>query len=373
MRWSWKIGKLFGIDVYVHGTFMLLLAAALALPLLSGGDTAAALFSVLFVALAFGCIVLHELGHALMARRFGVRTRDITLYPIGGLARLERIPRDPHQELWIALAGPAVNVLIAALLALFFGARPLDWSQDSTFATLPGRLLWANAVLAAFNMVPAFPMDGGRVLRAFLAERMPYAVATRIAANVGQGLAFVFGFIGLVSNPMLLFVAFFVYVAAGEEAASVRAEVAFEGSPVRAAMMTTFAELTPQDSLNRAVELLLAGDQHDFPVVDGERVTGVLPRQALVAGLAALGPDARVAEVMQPAAAPVTSQSLLSEAFRRMSDEELTMLPVVDERRLVGLLTSENLGEFLLIQTVLHPLSPQPRPKKGGEAIASGT
>jgi Zn-dependent protease/CBS domain-containing protein len=363
-----------GIDVYLHGTFLLLLAAALVLPLLSGGGADAALSSVIFVTLAFGCIVLHELGHALMARRFGVRTRDITLYPIGGLARLERIPRDPHQELWIALAGPAVNVLIVALLALLFGVPAPDWGQDAlSIASLAGRLLWANAALAVFNMVPAFPMDGGRVLRAFLAERMPYALATRIAAQVGQGLAFVFGFIGLVSNPMLLFVAFFVYVAAGEEAASVQAEVAFEGSPVRAAMMTAFSALAPHDPLSRAVEQLLAGAQYDFPVLDGQRVEGVLTRQALFAALAAEGSDALVEAVMQPAAAAVTSDTALSEAFRRMNDEELTTLPVVDDGRLVGLLTADNLGEFLMIQNALHPLTPRPPLKKRCEAIAPGT
>jgi CBS domain-containing protein len=308
-----------------------------------------------------------------MARRFGVRTRDITLYPIGGLARLERIPRDPHQELWIAVAGPAVNVAIVALLALFFGAPTADWGQDNlTLAGLPGRLLWANAALAAFNMVPAFPMDGGRVLRAFLAERMPYAAATRIAAGVGQGLAFVFGFIGLVSNPMLLFVAFFVYVAAGEEASSVQAEVAFEGSPVRAAMMTGFTALAPADTLNRAVELLLAGAQHDFPVLVGEQVVGVLPRQTLVAALAAQGPETPVQSVMLPAAAPVAAQSPLSEAFRRMNDEEVNLLPVVEDDHLVGLLTAENLGEFLMIQNALHSLAPRPRPGKPGEVVAPG-
>mgnify|MGYP001183482542 CR=1 FL=1 len=356
MRWSWKIARLCGIDVYIHGTFLLIVAAALALPLLGGGGPHAALASVVFILLAFGCVVLHELGHALMARRFGVRTRDITLYPIGGLARLERIPRNPHEELWIAIAGPAVNVALVGLIALVFGVHRLQWDQSAvTLASLPARLFWVNAALAGFNMLPAFPMDGGRVLRAFLAERLPYAQATQVAAAVGQAMAFAFGFIGLLINPMLLFVAFFVYVAAGEEAATVQTELAFEGSPVKAAMMTHYTALAPDDPLSHAVEELLAGAQHDFPVMRGEELAGVLTRQALIASLAAQGPAVSVSEVMQPAPTPVSAGTPLMDAFRRMNEEELTTLPVVDADRLVGLLTSENIGEFLMIQTALQP------------------
>lgn len=355
MRWSWRLGTFFGINVYIHGTVVLLLAALFVLPLTAGGDPGAALRSVVFLALAFACVVLHEFGHALTARRYGVQTRDITLYPIGGIARLEKIPRDPHQEFWIALAGPAVNVVIAlALLAIMGGRVPMAWGLEGHFhAPLAARLMWTNAALAAFNLIPAFPMDGGRVLRAYLAEHMDYAQATRIAAAVGQGMAFLFGFIGLVYNPMLLFVAFFVYVGASEEAAAVQTDLAFEGVSVRDAMITDFTVLAPDDPLAHAVQLLLTGSQQDFPVVTEGRVVGVLRRAALMAALAKGGLDTPVADAMEPTPVAVTPGECLRTALQRMDDESQTTLPVLERERLIGLVTLENLAEYLMVRTAL--------------------
>ncbi|MCU0873553.1 MAG: site-2 protease family protein [Pirellulaceae bacterium] len=217
-----KLGDIAGIGVYIHWSFWLLPAWIL---LSAGGGFAGALTSIVFVFAVFGCVVLHELGHALMARQFHIGTRDITLYPIGGVASLERMPRRPAHELAIALAGPAVNVLIAAVLfaVLVVGdlgtqGLLLDFAGGSFLANL----VFVNVALVVFNMLPAFPMDGGRVLRAFMAMRLPYLRATEIAVRVGQAVAVVLGLVGLFSGGTLLFVAFFVFLAAQAELAMAR-------------------------------------------------------------------------------------------------------------------------------------------------------
>ena len=211
---KWKLGNAAGIGVYVHWSFWLLPAWIL---LSSGGGLSGALSTVLFVFAIFGCVVLHELGHALMARHFHIGTRDITLYPIGGVASLERIPRRPSQELAIALAGPAVNVVIAA--ALFVLLLVVGVGTQGLVFTFAGgsflvNLLLVNVALVVFNMLPAFPMDGGRVLRALLAMRLPYLRATEIAVRVGQGVAIVLGLVGLFTGGTIVFVALFVFLAA---------------------------------------------------------------------------------------------------------------------------------------------------------------
>ncbi len=219
MGWSFPIGSVGGTLIRVHVTFFLLLAWVAGSAWIAGGAQAA-LDSVLFILLLFACVVLHELGHVLAARRYGVQTPDITLLPIGGVARLERIPEKPSQEFVIAIAGPAVNVVIAAILLVILGgilpAGSLE--LDNPGVNLLARLAGANIFLVVFNLIPAFPMDGGRILRAALAHWLGYTQGTRIAATVGQVLAFGFGFLGLFGNPLLLFIALFVYLGATAEA-----------------------------------------------------------------------------------------------------------------------------------------------------------
>lgn len=243
MKWSLKLGKLLGIDVYVHFTFLLLLAFLGFVSWRATQNVEAALRGVAFTVALFGCVVLHELGHALMARRYGIPTRDITLLPIGGIARLERMPERPIQELWVALAGPAVNVVIAALLLIWLAATggfaPVE-ELGLTGGSFWPRLMWLNLFLVAFNLLPAFPMDGGRVLRALLAMRLGRRRATAIAANVGQGMAILFGIVGFFHNPFLIFIAIFVYLGAQAEAGMVEMQSALAGLRVRDAMMTRF-------------------------------------------------------------------------------------------------------------------------------------
>ena len=215
MKWQWKLGTFAGIDVFVHATFLLIVGWYGWTYWLETRTLIGALEGVAFILLLFLAVTLHEYGHALTARKYNIRTRDITLYPIGGVARLERMPEKPIQELWVALAGPAVNVVIAAALFVYLtltNALVPMGQLTLTTGSFIERLMLVNVSLVLFNLIPAFPMDGGRVLRALLALNMDYVRATQIAATVGQGLAFLFGLAGLFGNPMLFFIAFFVWM-----------------------------------------------------------------------------------------------------------------------------------------------------------------
>ena len=356
MKWSWKIGEFAGIGVYMHATFLLLLAWVAFVHWQDGQNLGAVVSGLGFVLALFACVVAHEYGHALTARRYGIKTREITLLPIGGVARLERMPDQPRQELWVALAGPAVNVVIAgalfAWLLISGGLVPIGQLAVERGSFLE-RLMMVNLFLAAFNMLPAFPMDGGRVLRAVLASRMEYTRATHMAANVGQGMAFLFGFAGLFGNPMLLFIALFVWIGAAQESSAVQMKSALGGIPVARAMLTDFRALQPGDTLARAAELILAGSQHDFPVVEGGRVAGILTRADLIGALSAQNTQRAVAEVMQREFQVADSSDMLEGAMERLQACACHTLPVVHDGRLVGLVTMDNIGEFVLIHAAL--------------------
>jgi Zn-dependent protease len=357
MKWSWKIGQFAGIGVYMHATFLLLIGWVAVSHWVQARSLEAVLAGVGFILALFACVVAHEYGHALTARYYGIRTKDITLLPIGGVARLERMPDDPRQELWVALAGPAVNVVIAAALFTWLVATG-TFSPLAELGVAQGsfleRLMVVNAGLVLFNLLPAFPMDGGRVLRALLATRMEYTRATQLAANTGQGMALLFGFFGLVGNPFLLFIAFFVWIGAAQEASLVQMKSALGGIPVGRAMLTDFRSLAPSDSLGRAVELILAGSQQDFPVIDAGRVVGVLTRGDLLTSLPQRGQGVAVLEVMQREFQVVDSSDMLESAMQRLQECACHTLPVQHGGRLVGLLTMDNVGEFVAIQAALR-------------------
>ncbi|MHC1768390.1 MAG: site-2 protease family protein [Verrucomicrobiia bacterium] len=357
MKWSWKIGRIFGIGVYMHVTFLILLGWVAASHYFVRNRWEDALYGLAFILLLFGIVVLHELGHALAARRFGIRTRDITLLPIGGVARLERMPEDPKQELLVALAGPAVNVALAAVLFVVLlagGGVQAPGAMQFVGGDLLSKLLWVNVALAVFNMLPAFPMDGGRVLRALLAIRMDYVRATHIAANIGQGMAFLFGFLGLFSNPFLVFIALFVWMGASQEAGMVEMKSALSGVPVERVMITKFRTLHPGDALATAVEQILAGAQQDFPVLENDEVVGILTRKDLLTGLAKGGQTAEVRDYMERDIQVASPSELAERVLARVQECKCHTLPVVNNGELVGIFTMENLGEFMMIQTALH-------------------
>ncbi len=357
MKWSWRIGRVAGIDVYMHATFLILLAWVGLSHYMERHNVADMMGGLMFIAMLFGIVVLHELGHALTARRFGIRTRDITLLPIGGVARLERMPDKPKEELLVALAGPAVNVALAIMLAaVLVPAAALAAMNEVQLVGghFLSKLLWVNVGLAVFNLIPAFPMDGGRVLRALLALRMDYVRATHIAAHIGQGLALVFGFLGLFTNPFLLFIALFVWMGAGAEAGMVQMKSALGTIPIRRVMITDYRTLSPNDTLASAVDHVLGGFQQDFPVVDDGRVIGVLTRADLLTALAQRGQSAPVGEVMQRQFQTADPSDMAENVFARLQECKCHSLPVVQEGQLVGIVTAENVGEFLMIQAALR-------------------
>lgn len=346
MKWSFSIGRVVGTDVRIHVTFLLLLGFI---------GFSWGVMGMLFVSTLFFCVLLHEFGHIFAARHYGIRTPDVTLLPIGGLARLERMPKKPSQELAVALAGPAVNFVIAALLfVLVGGVSVLSLAPDLKSArAFFQAVMVANLSLAVFNLIPAFPMDGGRVLRALLATRMSHTRATGIAATIGQCIAFGGGIWALVHmQPLLVLIAFFIFIGACQEAASVRMEAATHGLPVTSAMITRYQALSPLDTLQAAVNALLAGSQHDFPVVDGGgRVRGILLRNDLFAALGEHGPAYSVYEVARQNPPLLRSDFTLTHALTVMSSSPFTTLPVLDaeSNRMIGLLTSDNVAEMVII------------------------
>jgi Zn-dependent protease/CBS domain-containing protein len=356
MKWSWKIARIAGIDVNIHTTFLLLVIFVAISYGINGGSPAMIVEGVLFLLALFACVLFHEFGHAIAARRFGIPTRDITLLPIGGVARLERMPEKPRQELWVALAGPAVNVVIAAVL--FVGLWVTQAFEPFTQLSVTGgnffeRLLVINIWLVLFNLIPAFPMDGGRVVRALLATRLDYVRATQIAATLGQGLAFLMGLLGLFGNPALLFIAFFVWIGAVQEASMVQLKSAMSGIPVNRVMLTDFETLSPTDPLSRPIELLLAGSQRDFPVVANASLVGILTRDDLIQALTTHKETLLVSYVMQKQFEVIDSSEMLDDLSLKLQAIKQSILPVVHNGNLVGMVTMENVGEFMMIQNAL--------------------
>lgn len=359
------MATLAGIQLRIHWTFSLILLFVFGVYLFSGGTFEEALFGVGLILSVFFCVVLHEFGHALTARRFGIPTRDITLYPIGGVARLHHIPEEPEQEFLIAVAGPAVNAVIAALLYAAItvtGSLPaLDALVEPT-GYFWARLMWFNVALVAFNLLPAFPMDGGRVLRAVLATRMEYMRATLIAARTGQGMAFLFGLFGfIVFSPILMFIALFVYLGASQEARMTMMRVVLEGVPVRSAMITHFESLDPEDTLDDAVQKLLAGMSDSFPVIQHDQMVGILERKPMMKVLLQEGGDARVRKAMQTQCAGlhVEASDMLRDVLMRMHEAGCSMVPVVQSGRLVGLLTTGHITKYVEIQSALRQANPK--------------
>ncbi|WP_299985574.1 site-2 protease family protein [uncultured Ruegeria sp.] len=354
MAWSFSLGRLLGSELRVHVTFFVLLAWV-GFAAYSNGGLPAAIDNILFVLALFACVVAHEFGHALMARRFGIRTPDITLLPIGGLARLERMPEKPMQEVWVALAGPAVNIAIwAAFVVLGAGIQLGSLAQiDSAGTGLLNRLAYVNLLLAAFNMIPAFPMDGGRVFRALLCMKMERAKATRIAATAGQVVAVGLGFLGLTSgNPVLVLIAVFVFIAANAENQDVALRSVTRRVKARDAMITEFKALSPDDTLATAAQAVIHTTQHEFPVLaqDGGLV-GFVSRDRLFAALASDQPRSEsAASVMDTNIPKVGPTSGLDQVLNGLHKGAPAIAVCTRSGHMVGYITRENIGELMVIQ-----------------------
>lgn len=373
MSWSLNIGSIAGTVIRIHITFVLFLAWIFAGSYISGG-AAAAWSGLLFMLALFACVVAHEFGHIFTARAFGVATPYVTLLPIGGVAQLERIPEKPSEEFLVAIAGPLVNVAIALVLIVFFGAnlsQSAAASVDNAHIPLVDRLAAVNLFLAVFNMIPAFPMDGGRVLRAALAAKLGYVRATELAASIGQWVAFGLGFIGLFYNPILIFIAIFVYLAAASEAHMVALRAVSRGVPVDAAAMTQIATLSPDAHIDEAVQTLLHTSQSEFPVLDGaRRPIGLLGRGDIIRALKEKGPDARVKDAMNATLPTVGDNRCLDDAVKLLQEKGVPAVAVVDRSgSFVGLITTETLGEMLMVREALPQgfnIGPWSRPARAG-------
>jgi Zn-dependent protease/CBS domain-containing protein len=370
MKWASRIARIAGIDIRVHVTFLALLVWIAWVSYAATGTAAGVIDGLVMLFLVFVIIVIHELAHALTARHFGIRTRDITLLPIGGVSSLERMPDEPRQELLVALSGPTVNFVLAAALAgialaLGHDLRPSAQMQMESVPLLV-RLTWINLALGVFNLLPAFPMDGGRVLRALLALRLSDIQATRIAAGTGQAMAIVFGIIGLFGSPMLVFIALFLWMGASGEGRLAEAKLIAHGIPVSAAMVREFDVVTPGQTVSEPLSRVLETAQHDFPVVDEGQVVGMLGREAMLKAIAAHGPMVPIGEVMRPIENVLHPSDNLEDAFMKIMRSGQA-LAVVDARgAMVGMLTSDSMADFFMIRQALDQSSanatlPSPR------------
>lgn len=357
MKWSWKIARIAGIDIYIHATFFLLIYLV-GISYWKQQETLAAVMSGIgFILALFTCVVLHELGHSLTARRYGIQTRNITLLPIGGVASLEKMPEDPLQEIHVALAGPAVNFLIAFALYIYLDLRdiPIPTEQISvTGGSYLYRLMIINIFLGGFNLLPAFPMDGGRVLRAVFALRMDHALATEKAASIGQSLALGLGLLGLVYNPFLVFIAIFIWFGASIENNAEQLKSILSDATVRHAMLNEFHSLSPEDTLAKAIELTLAGSQKDFPVGYSNQLSKVLHHSDLIKGLQEQGANARISQLKLQDILTADINEPLKDLLERMQGNPAQMICIMDNGQVAGLLNLENILELIKIHDAVN-------------------
>jgi len=360
VKWSFQIARIAGIDVRIHATFLLLLAW-LGLGYYESGGVGAVVAGLGFILLLFACVVLHEFGHALAARAYGIHTPDITLLPIGGVARLERMPEKPSQELVVAMAGPAVNVVIAfglyIVLGKFFDLGDLASVEDQR-GNLLTKLLAINVMLVVFNLIPAFPMDGGRILRALLATRIKHARATRIAAGIGQALAVLLGILGLLGNPLLLFIAVFVFFGAQQEAAYATLKESMEETRVGQVMESPPPLLNPSMTVLEAARVAMGQPASAYPLVDAQlKLLGMVPATDLAAAMAhegGFGASRLARRDYTPLPAEMSVAAARAQAMSSIHD----VLPVINaEGQLVGVVWRRD-----LVPDMARGTPPAPRP-----------
>ncbi|MBM3498136.1 MAG: CBS domain-containing protein [Armatimonadetes bacterium] len=350
MGGSVQIGRLFGIPVRLHITFLLLVAFIGVAGLMSGGPSKA-LWSMVFIVALFACVVVHELAHSLVARSYGVRVESITLLPIGGVASMEEMPRRPAEEGMMAIAGPAASLAIAG--ALYAVVHLIGYRGPMAYGERPllVMLMWTNVMIAGFNLLPAFPMDGGRVLRAVLAHYMDHVRATDIAVSLGQGLAVVIGLAGIFllnMNIWLVLIAIFIFLGAGQEGRQVRTQAVLERVSAGQAMIRRFETLDRNAPLSIALAYATQGYQHDFPVVEGDMIVGVVTRQDLLTGLHTLGPHRTVGEVMTTNVCQVPPDANMADVYRRLAQGGCGVVLVREHDRIIGLVTPESFRDQLV-------------------------
>ncbi|MFV5697948.1 site-2 protease family protein [Flavobacterium sp. ZT3R17] len=358
MKGSFKLGKVAGIGIFIHWTFSLLILFIIFMNYKSGQNTTQIIWSVVFILCIFITVLLHELGHALAAKNYNIKTKDITLLPIGGLARLERIPEKPLEELIVAFAGPLVNIALAFITAFFIS---IPENTDKLMTELSNgvnannfflNFFLVNFWLAIFNLIPAFPMDGGRVLRALLSFKLPRNVATRIAARIGQFLALAFIILGFFTSPFLIFIGIFVIIGAQIEADYTESKFMLKGFKVQDVVMKDYQTIDANEKVKKAVELLLDSQNKNFLITENNMPVGTLNRDQIIMALSKKGDDEFIYNVMDRNLIILENNSLLENVFELIQQNKSTLMLVMENNQLTGTLDIENLLEFILINEV---------------------
>jgi Zn-dependent protease len=360
MRSSWKLGKIFGIDIKIHLTFFFLLIWVGFTALFNGGTTSEMLLEIGFILVLFMSVVLHELGHALMAKRFNIPTRDITLLPIGGVARLERMPEDSKEEFLVAISGPAVNVLIAGLIfivALISGTfSQASFNISALMNNFWLRLMSVNLTLVFFNLIPAFPMDGGRVLRSLLSSRMERVKATRIAANIGRGFAVILGIAGFFTNPWLILTAIFIWSGAGAEADAVQMKSELQGLTASDALVSQFYQVEGNQSLGNVFQLAIQTGQRYIPVTSNGHFLGFIAATNLGKAIQRYGDRAPAYAAIDHEPEAVRSDLPLQDVLEKLGTSRI--LPVIEDRQLMGFITLESVQQRMLLNRQMRKNTP---------------
>lgn len=350
MKGALKLFTLFGISVYIHATFLILPAIFFIYAGLKG------LFVILIV---FAFVTLHELSHSLVAKRYGIIVRSIMLFPIGGVASLTGSTQKPKEEIYIAIAGPIFNVLLTVIfffpLLYLLGPKVLLHPSLDTWPQTIAYIFWINPLLAMFNLLPAFPMDGGRIFRALLATHLDIRKATHIAVNVGHMFALIFGIIGIINgNLFLIAIAFFVYIAASAEELQVDMSETIKDFLVKDVISDNYISVTPQTRLAKVLEFMFRTHQEDFPVLDGENLVGFLPRSDIISHIHRFGISHSIKELMRYSFPTAQLYEPLNIVQKRMQEEGLKALPVIYSGRLVGIITLEDISRVYAIMSEQH-------------------
>jgi Zn-dependent protease/CBS domain-containing protein len=359
MKHSLILGRPFGIKVAVHWTFLLIIAWVIFLNLQQGANTQQILFSVLFILAIFICVVIHELSHSLTARRYGISTKSITLLPIGGLADLQKMPEKPREEFAVSVAGPLSNIVIGLVIMLVLLVTDNLNLSSTYFQSITGKnffivLMFANLMLAVFNLLPAFPMDGGRIFRSLMAMYFSREKATYVAMNIGKIFALGLAILGVFVNPFLIFIAIFIFIGAQKEYEQIRYTSVLTGYHVQDVLMHEFTTLKEEETLRKAVDLLLDTPEQRFVVVDDEnRVVGILTRNNIIQGLSEQGEDLNIRQVMNREITTFNPRTSLEHAFQTMRNQRIAMAPVVENDRLLGIIDMDNINEFIMIRSAI--------------------
>lgn len=358
MKWSLYVGKISGIKIFIHWTFLILILFVIQTHIRQGHGFNEIMLGLGFIIAVFACVTLHELGHALAAKRYHFKTKDINLLPIGGVARMEGLPEKPVQELVVAIMGPVVNIAISIVLFLALklsNAFPTSMQDMHVTGVNFWYTLYAvNLFLALFNLIPAFPMDGGRVFRALLSLKLPRIKATRVAAYTGQFIAMLFVFLGFIYNPMLIFIGLFIFLGAQAETSTEETKAGLSRIKVSDVVMHRYSVLKPDEPLSHAVSLLLDSQETSFIVKDKDEIKGILSRKEIISGLSNFGKNIPVEKIMATEFPDLQTSDQLSDVIQKFSDGRHTLIPVFENKKFVGVLDMENISEYLQVQDAIH-------------------